>query len=278
MLEGHDPKAPRTRFQQRVSGHRRVAFDSISLTEVKEVKNAFGCTVNDVVLALCTGALRTLLTVQGELPAGPLVAMVPVSVRTPKQAGTYGNRVSVILAELPTNEPDPARRLELMNQTMRSAKERHRALPASLMQDANVFVPPALFPRAARASARLMATHGFQTPGNVAISNVPGTPQPVYCAGAKQRATYPVSAVMDGVGLNITVLSYRDTLGFGVVADREQLEDPWPLLDGVHDALAELTRQSAQRTPKLPASRIAERAGRTHRATPSNAGVASSIC
>ena len=86
-----------------------------------------------------------------------------------------------------------------------------------------------------------MATPRLPGTVNVVISNVPGSPQPLYCAGAKQRATYPVSAVMDGVGLNITVLSYRDQLGFGIVADREQLNDPWALLAALTDALAELS-------------------------------------
>ncbi len=240
VLEGRDLTAPRTRFQQRITAHRRIAFDAISLSEVKQVKNAFGCTVNDVVLALCAGALRTWLIERDELPAKPLVAMVPVSVRTPEQQGTYGNRVSAMLAELPTDEPDPVRRLRRVSQTMRSAKEQHRALPASLMQDANQFVPPALLARAARVTSRLMTLRGFKAPVNVVISNVPGSPQPLYCAGAKQRGTYPISAVADGVGLNITVLSYRDQLGFGIVADREQLDDAWPLLAAVRDALDEL--------------------------------------
>ena len=134
----------------------------------------------------------------------------------------------------------PGPRLRRISQTMRAAKERHRALPASLMQDANLFMPPALFARAARVTSRLMATRGFRAPVNVVISNVPGSPQPLYCAGAQQRATYPVSAVMDGVGLNITVLSYRDQLGFGIVADREQLNDPWPLLAAIRETLTEL--------------------------------------
>ena len=256
VLEGRDLNAPRTRFQQRISAHRRFAFDAISLTEVKDIKNAFGCTVNDVVLALCAAALREWLSERGELPAQPLVAMVPVSVRTPEQVGTYGNRVSTMLAELPTNEPGPVRRLRRVSETMRSAKAHHRALPASLMQDANQFVPPALFARAARVTARLLATRGLHAPVNVVISNVPGSPQPLYCGGARQRAAYPVSAVMDGVGLNITVFSYQDQLAFGIVADREQLDDPWPLIDAARNALADL-RQRATDLPRRSGQRLA---------------------
>jgi diacylglycerol O-acyltransferase / wax synthase len=244
LLEGSDPKAPRTRFQALISAHRRVAFGSLSLADVKAVKNAFGCTVNDVVMAICATALRRWLAERGELPHDPLVAFVPVSVRTPEQIGTYGNRVSVMLAELPTDEADPIERLRRVNQTMRAAKERHKALPASLMQDANHFIPPALFARAARATMRVTSLRGIQAPVNVAISNVPGSPRPLYCAGALQRSQYPISGVLDGLGLNITVFSYRDKLEFGIVADREQLEDPWPLLDTLGAALAELQERA----------------------------------
>ncbi len=252
VLEGRELKAPRTRFQALISPHRRVAFGSLSLAEVKEVKNAFGCTVNDVVMAMCTTALRGWLAERDELPDEPLVAFVPVSVRTPEQVGTFGNRVSVMLAELPTSEPDPVARLRRINQTMRSAKERHRALPATLMQDANHFIPPAIFARAARMTMRLTSMRGIQAPVNVAISNVPGSARPLYCAGARQRTQYPISGVLDGLGLNITVFSYLDRLEFGIVADRDQLDDPWPLLGGLEAALSELLHAARLTTTGLP--------------------------
>ena len=235
-----DLTAPRTRFQARVSGQRSVAFGSLSLDEVKEVKNAYGCTVNDVVMAMCATALRSWLSERGELPDQPLVGWVPMSVRTPDEIGTYGNRVSVMLAELPTDEADPIRRLRRVNQSMRSAKEHHRALPSSLIQDANDLIPPALFPPLARGAMRLMGMRGVQPPVNIAISNVPGPSRPLYCAGALQRSQYPISGVLDGLGLNITVFSYRDKLEFGIVGDRELIDDPWPVLEGLGDALAEL--------------------------------------
>lgn len=97
-----------------------------------------------------------------------------MSVRTPEQKGTFGNRVSVMLTELPTDIPDPVERLRRINDAMRSAKERQRALPASLLQDANHFIPPALFAQAARATSRLAGVRGLRQPANVMISNVPG--------------------------------------------------------------------------------------------------------
>ena len=237
---GSDLTAPRTRFQSRISRHRRVAFGSLSLDEVKEVKNAYGCTVNDVVMSICAGALRGWLSERGELPDEPLVGWVPMSVRTPDQIGTYGNRVSVMLAELPTDEADPLRRLHRVSESMRSAKKHYRALPPSLIQDANDLIPPALFPPVAKGAMRLMGMPSVQPPVNIAISNVPGSPRPLYCAGALQRSQYPISGVLDGLGLNITLFSYRDKLEFGIVGDRELIDDPWPLLEALGDALAEL--------------------------------------
>lgn len=244
-VRGSDITAPRTRFQARVSPHRRVAFGSMSLAEVKTIKNILGCTVNDVVVAICTAGLRSWLDEHNELPAAPLAGFVPMSVRTPEQMGTFGNRVSVMITELPTDEADPLTRLRRINESMQAAKGRHRALPASLLQDANHFIPPALLAQAARATSRLAGVRGLNQPANVMISNVPGPSSPLYLGGARQRAQFPVSGVLDGIGINITVMSYRDSLEFGVVVDRGQLDDAWPILDALRAGLDEL-RDAAQ--------------------------------
>ncbi len=240
VLEGRRLHAPRTRFQGVVSPHRRVGYGSVSLSDVKAVKNAFGCTVNDVVMTMCASAMRSFLLDQGELPDEPLVTMVPVSVRTPEQFGTFGNRVSTMVVALPTDEPDPRRRLEQMSETMGSAKERHKALPATLLQDANHVIPPALLARAARVTARIAVTRGLEAPLNLVISNVPGSPMPLYMAGAKLKAQYPISAILDGSGLNITLLSYRDRLDFGVVSDPAMLDDAFDIVSRLQSALDEL--------------------------------------
>jgi len=240
VLEGRRLHAPRTRFQGAISPYRRIAFGSIPLSEVKAIKNASGCTVNDVVMATCAGAMRSFLLAHDELPDAPLVTMVPVSVRTPEQFGTFGNRVSTMIVELPTDEADPATRLQRVHQTMRSAKERHQALPASLLQDANEIIPPALLARASRVTARLAVTRGLEAPTNIVISNVPGSPAPLFLAGARLEAQYPVSAIIDGVGINITLLSYRDQLDFGIVVDREMVDDAWDLIERLRAAHAEL--------------------------------------
>jgi hypothetical protein len=141
---------------------------------------------------------------------------------------------------IPTDVDDPMERLRAAHEAMRSAKEHHRAVPASLLQDATLFVPPAIHARASRVTLRLSTRNAVSPIFNVVISNVPGSPTPLYCAGARLLANYPVSAVTDGMGLNITVLSYEDRLDFAIVADREQVPDAWPLMDALSRALDEL--------------------------------------
>ena len=129
---------------------------------MKEIKNQFGVTVNDVVMALCSGALRRYLAERKELPADPLIAMVPVSIRTEAQQGSYGNQVSAMTASLHTHIEDPLTRLERIHESMLIAKEKHKALPANLLQDFAQFAPPAVAARAARVIARATC-HAGQT-------------------------------------------------------------------------------------------------------------------
>jgi WS/DGAT/MGAT family acyltransferase len=239
VLERPSTAVPRTRFNGRVSPHRRFSFASLSLDRIKAVKNEVGVTVNDVVVAMCASALRAWLLERGELPEEPLVAMVPVSVRTQEQMGTYGNRVSAMFVPIPTDEPDPRQRLLTAHETLKAAKERHRALPASLLQDVTQFIPAAVFARATRVVTQLSSLPRVRPALNLVISNVPGPREPLYMAGAQLVSNYPVSVVTDGVGLNITCMSYRDHVDFGIVVDRDMVDDAWPLMDAVREALDE---------------------------------------
>ncbi len=238
--ERPDLTAPKTIFNGRVSPHRRFVFGQLSLAEFKAAKNTHGATVNDVVVSVVAGAVRRWLIAHDDLPDSPLVAQVPVSVRTDEQFGTYGNRILLMAAPLYTGEPDPVERLRLTHDALSEMKERHRALPAELLQDANNFIPPAVFARAAR------LTFGFSTsrPGrptwNLVISNVPGPQFPLYMAGAKLEANYPVSVITDGMGLNITVMSYMGHMDFGIVGDRDQMPDLDVLMDYLREELEAL--------------------------------------
>jgi diacylglycerol O-acyltransferase len=238
VLEVTTARPPRTSFNGPVSPHRRFAFGSLSLESVKSLKNELGITVNDVVVALATTAVRDWLLERGELPDEPLVAMVPVSVRREEERGAFGNRISAMIVPIPTNEPDPRRRLLRTHELLKSAKERHNALPAELLTDATAFIPPAVAALAARTTVGVLSR--TRPPLNLVISNVPGPRDPLYCAGALLEGHFPVSVVMDGVGLNITVMSYRDHVDFGIVADREQVDDVWGLMEGTERALEEL--------------------------------------
>jgi WS/DGAT/MGAT family acyltransferase len=252
VLERPSTPAPRTRFNERLSPHRRFSFGQLPLDRVKAVKTELGITVNDVVVALCASALRAWLLERDELPGEPLVSMVPVSVRTQEQMGTFGNRVSAMFVPIPTDEPDPVQRLLRAHETLKVAKERHRALPATLLQDATQFIPPAIFARATRVVTQLAATSRVRPALNLVISNVPGPRVPLYCAGARMVANYPVSVIADGVGLNITCMSYLDHMDFGIVVDRDQVDDAWPLMDRLHEALDEFEQVVCGLTPPRP--------------------------
>ncbi|HEX8205898.1 MAG TPA: wax ester/triacylglycerol synthase family O-acyltransferase [Solirubrobacteraceae bacterium] len=232
--------APKTTFNGRISPHRRFAFGQLPLEDVKRLKNHYGCTVNDVVMAICASAVRRWLVEHDELPDEPLVTQVPVSVRSEDQLGTYGNRILLMSAPLHTNEDDPVQRLFLIHDAMKGVKERHRAIPAELLQDANHFIPPAVFSRAARLTFRLSTSRPGRPNWNLVISNVPGPQFPLYLGGAELQANYPVSVITDGMGLNITVMSYRGNLDFGVLVDRDQMPDVWKLIGWLREGLDEL--------------------------------------
>jgi WS/DGAT/MGAT family acyltransferase len=250
VIGRNDLVPPRTSFNRRISAHRRFVFGQLSLDEVKAVKNRYGCTVNDVVVAICAGAVRRWLISHNELPAEPLVAQIPVSVRKESQQGTYGNRILLMTAPLFTDEHDPVRRLQKTHDALAEMKERHKALPAELLQDANQFIPPAVFSRAARLTFSIASSSRGRPAWNLVISNVPGPQFPLYMAGARLEANYPISVITDGMGLNITVMSYRGHLDFGIVADREQMPDLWSLMDSLGEALEELRPAGAMAAPE----------------------------
>ncbi len=244
--------APHTSFNGRISAHRRFAFGRLSLVEVKAIKNRHGCTVNDAIVSICAGAVRRWLIEHDELPDEPLVAQVPVSVRSEAQVGTFGNRILLMSAPLFTNIADPLQRLQATHEFLSDMKQRHKALPATLLQDANHFIPPAVFARAAQLTFRLSSSSLAHPTWNLVISNVPGAQIPLYCAGARLVANYPVSVITDGMGLNITLMSYLDRIDVGIVADRDQMPDVQRLIGWLADGVAELMDPSAQRPDDRP--------------------------
>jgi diacylglycerol O-acyltransferase len=272
-LYARDLRPPRTPLNGTITAHRRFSFGSVPLEDVKVVKNHFAMTVNDVVMALTATALRRWLLDHDALPTSPLVAAVPVSIRTDDQAGANGNQVSVMLAQLPTHLADAEERMHFMRESMLSAKRAFDAVPASLLQDLSALIPTALSGLAARALFKLATVPGL--PFNLFVSNVPGPQLPLYIAGAKVEGIYPVSAVTDMTGgLNITLFSYNGSLDFGLIACREMVPDVWNLITYLQDALAEMvalvpggssgTRTAAGRTAAktTPAKAPAKKAAR----------------
>ncbi|MBV8159941.1 MAG: wax ester/triacylglycerol synthase family O-acyltransferase [Acidimicrobiia bacterium] len=236
--------APAVSFNRALTPHRRFVFSSLPLDDVKEVKNALGATVNDVVLALSGAALRRYLQERDELPARPLMAGVPVSVG---EMGTRssGNRVSNLFTSIPTDVADPVERVRTVHRMMQGAKEVHNALGAEMLSDWTELTPPRPFAAFMRFYSRRELASRVRPPINVVISNVPGPTAPLDIAGARLVSIYSMGPILEGIGLNITVWSYCGSLNFGIVSCRELMPDLWRLTDYIQDALEELKKAVA---------------------------------
>jgi diacylglycerol O-acyltransferase len=234
---------PRTSFNRALTPNRWFAMAALPLEEVKAIRRAFDVTINDVVLALCAGALRRYLDERGELPERPLLAGVPVSTgRVDDEQRLVGNRVSNLFTSLRTDIADPLERLRAIHDVTEAAKEVQNALGAEMLVDWSEITPPRLFSAWMRLYSRLKLADRHRPPINLVISNVPGPRQPLHIAGARLLDIYSMGPILEGIGLNITVWSYVDRLGFGLVSCRETMPDLWDLADHLHDALAELRK------------------------------------
>jgi WS/DGAT/MGAT family acyltransferase len=251
--------APHTSLNTSITPHRRFAFTEISLDDVKMVKNALGGTVNDVVLAICSSALRAYLAANDELPDEPLVAMVPISVRTDDQKGDMGNRVSSMLVGLASDIDDPVKRLHAISERTKDAKEQDKAIGAEILQEWAEFAAPAVAARAARLYSSTKMADRHRPIFNVTISNVPGPPFPLYSAGARMVAMYPMGPIADGGALNITVMSYMGSMFFGLVACRETVPGVWDITSGIQAGLEEL-KKAADETAAATAPKAAAKA------------------
>ena len=243
--------APRTSLNRPITGHRKIATASLSLSDVKMIKNTFGVTVNDVILTLCSGSLRYYFDSIDEHPDRPLVAMVPVSVRSQDKKGAMGNEVSATLTSLATDIDDPLDRLMLVSGGMRQSKEQFSAIGADTLQNWAEFAAPAVAARAARLYSRMKVADYMRPLYNVTISNVPGPPFPLYTAGAQLVATYPVGPIYDGVGINMTVMSYMDSLDFSINVCAELAPEVWRFADGLHTALDELKKLAEEHNASI---------------------------
>jgi diacylglycerol O-acyltransferase / wax synthase len=225
-------QAPRTLFNQTVSASRRVAAQSYATARLRAVAKALGASLNDVVLAMCSGALRIYLRETGRLPDRPLVAAVPVSVR--KGTGELGNKVSFTMTTLATDLDDPAERVRAIKECMDYNKQRIRELEATQVQ---AYAALLLLPGAVKA---MLGQDPDSALASVVISHVPGPRQDMYWQGCRLAGLYPVSLVTDTGALNITVVSRHDFVDFGLIACRKSVPHMQRLLEDLESSLKEL--------------------------------------
>lgn len=239
--------APRTSFNASITPHRSIAFTEVPLEDVKRVKDALGAKVNDVVTAMVSGALRQYLIDGAELPDKSLIAAVPVSVHdeTVGQEGT--TKLSLMFSSLMTDVPDPLQRLKAIAESNAQAKELYRMVGADTLMKWAEHAAPNTFSLAARLYSSLHLSERHPVVHNLILSNVPGPPIPLYLAGARLAGLFPLGPIMDGAGLNVTVLSNEDRIGVGFIACRELVPRVWDLADGVQRALDELVVASGSR-------------------------------
>jgi diacylglycerol O-acyltransferase / wax synthase len=231
-------QAPRTIFNGPITGARRFAAQSWPIDTMRAVGKAAGASLNDVVLAMCSTALRAYLLELGELPDAPLVAMTPVSLRADDDDESTGNAVGTILCNLATDRDDPAERLEVIHASMQQGKElfsglnqlQATAISAGMML-------PLLLSMAPGGVSRIAPP-----PFNIIISNVPGPKRPLYFNGARLQGVYPLSIPTTGQALNITVTSYAGNMEFGVIGCRRSVPHLQRLLTHLDDALEELVK------------------------------------
>jgi diacylglycerol O-acyltransferase len=244
--EGNAPppalfSAPRTSLNGSISSRRRFASVSMPLEDVKLVRQIFGTTVNDVILAGVAGGLRQLFEARGEDPDGPLVAMVPVSTRTVSEHSVLGNRISGMLVSLATTVDDPVERLLAIAEGTKIAKVQEQLTGGRLLADVAQIAPPALASRAVRWAAGFGLFDRLRPLFNVTVSGVKGPERSVFCAGAKMAELVPVGPIAEGVGLNVTAMSYLDRLGLGLLACRRLVPEVDDLAVMMDDAFAELS-------------------------------------
>ena len=244
---------PRTSFNVAITNQRVFAAQSLPLAEVKGIARQLDVTLNDVVMALCSSALRRYLEQHDELPKKSLVAGVPVSVR---EAGNtdMNNQATVMLVSLATNIDDPLDRLMAIHAASIDSKRFTGSVKAAIPMDFPSFGAPWLLTGMVSLLGRTKLVNSLPPVTNVVISNVPGPQLPLYMAGAKMVTNYPVSIPAHGMALNITVQSYNGSLDFGLTACRRAVPDVRDIADHLVQALAELQDAAAARQPALPAA------------------------
>jgi WS/DGAT/MGAT family acyltransferase len=228
-----DP-APDVPLNLEIGPHRRYVWARSELATFKRIKDALGGTVNDVVLAVVTGALRSWLDRRGIRTEGlELRALVPVSIRSEDERGDLGNRIALMRGPLPVYVEDPVRRLRVISEEMEGLKRSKQALGAEVISRFNDFAPPTLLAQASRIN---FSTRLF----NTIVTNVPGPQVPLYVLGREMEEVFPVAFLPQNHALAVAIMSYNGKVGFGLLADYDSMEDIELLSEGIAGSLAEL--------------------------------------
>jgi diacylglycerol O-acyltransferase len=245
-------EAPRTSINRAISPHRRVAFAQLPLARVQRVRSVLGGTANDVVLAAAGGAMRAFFADRGEEPESSLVVLVPVSVRTESERESLGNRITAVLVSLSDGVEDAAARLGAITSGMRSAKEQLQMVEPDLVSGWAEAMVPALATRLSRLATNIRLFDHVAPVFNLIVSNVPGPEIPLYLAGARMEAMYPLGPIIEGAGLNITVFSYRDTLFVGVQGCWDLVPEVEAIAQGMERTLVDLEQAADLRDRPVP--------------------------
>mgnify|MGYP001822109241 FL=1 len=244
--------APPTPWNRAISSGRSVAFGAAPLADVKLVAAAFDATVNQVVLAACARTLRGYLQAHGGAPDAPLVAAIPVSLRGPEDVETYGNRISAMLVHLPTHLAEPEEQLLAVRNHAASAKQRQEQVSAGPLGEWAEFLSTRLLEAAARFYSKRELADRHGPLHNLVISNVRGPAASLYAAGARLTAAYPLGPLMEGAGINITVMSYAGSVDFGIVACERAVPCASDIALGFGTAVADLHKIALERTRSAP--------------------------
>jgi WS/DGAT/MGAT family acyltransferase len=244
-LGGLQP-APSSLLNVPIGPHRRFTWVRGDLEQFKGVKNSLGGTVNDVVLAVVTGALGRYMRLHGEATDGvELRAMVPVSVRADVERGALGNRVAAMWAPLPVGLTDPVERLETISASMQEVKGSGQAVGAQVLTTLTGFAPPTIVSQAARLQAR-------QRLFNLVVTNVPGPQMPLYLAGRELEAIFPMVPLATNTALGIAIMSYNGQLNFGLSGDYDALADIDTLADELRSSIEEIIAAAGEPVSPLP--------------------------
>ncbi len=251
------PHAPNTRFNGDVSADRGFVFGGLPFTDIKLIKDHFGVTFNEVILALVGGSMRDYLLALGELPDEALRTSIAVSLRTAND-DEFSNRVTVSSVTLATDLADPVERIRVIAEETEAVKqEAHSGGNKGVMEFIQI-LPPVMV------NAMLSMTPPDKVTAmagvNLVVSSVRGSPKPMYIGGAKMTAMYPMSIIMPGGGINVTCVSYAGNVDFGITIEPDIVPDPWRIVDGLHKSVADYLALVSPKKPAAPRKKVPAKA------------------